>query len=71
MLKSGDVSRYLVIAILALSARADAQPEHVVLVSIDGLAAYELDAVEFHPYPALHSGWFGKNQKGNDKPTEP
>ena len=43
MLKSGDVSRYLAIAILALSARAVAQPERVVFVSIDGLAAYELD----------------------------
>ena len=43
MLDSGDVARYLFLAILALSARAVAQPEHVVLISIDGLAAYELD----------------------------
>ena len=37
------MARYLFLAILALSARAVAQPEHVVLISIDGLAAYELD----------------------------
>ncbi len=43
MVMSADVSRYWVIAVLALASWADAQPEHVVLVSIDGLAAYELD----------------------------
>ena len=43
MLKSADVSRYLFLAILAIAAWADAQSEHVVLISIDGLAAYALD----------------------------
>lgn len=45
MLKSADVPRYWVPAALALSLAmsAGAQPEHVVLVSIDGLAAYHLD----------------------------
>ena len=43
MLKSGEVSRYLVLAILALSARAVAQPEPAVLISIDGLGAHQLD----------------------------
>ena len=43
MLKSPDMLRYLVLAVLAISTSVGAQPEHVVLISIDGLAAYELD----------------------------
>ena len=43
MVKSIAMSRYLVMAILAVSTPAVAQPAHVVLVSIDGLAAYGLD----------------------------
>ena len=43
MLKSPDMLRYLVLAVLAVSTSVDAQPEHVVLISIDGLAAYQLD----------------------------
>ena len=43
MLKSDVVRRYLILPFLALAAGAGAQPEHVVLVSIDGLATYQLD----------------------------
>ncbi len=43
MLRSFDVARYFFLAILAVSAPGVAQPEHVVLISIDGLAAYHLN----------------------------
>lgn len=43
MVKSTAMSRYLVIALLAVATPAVTQPEHIVLVSIDGLAAYQLD----------------------------
>ena len=43
MLKSDAVRRYFILVFLAVAAGGWAQPEHVVLVSIDGLAAYHLD----------------------------
>ena len=43
MLESDAVRRYFILVFLAVAEGAWAQPEHVVLVSIDGLAAYHLD----------------------------